>query len=419
MYPRLQLLRQLLREDGSIWVSIDDNEAHHLRMLLDEVFGEDNFVANIVWQKRYVSNVTAQWLSDMHDHVLVYAKEASHLKLGLDPRTDEQLKDYKNPDDDERGPWRAQDLSASKPYAAGQFSITGPTGNRFEPPPGRYWRCSEAQFTKWNADNRIWWGKVRDARPMLKAFLADVQGGLTPNTWWTHKEAGHNKEATLELKSLFDGAAPFDSPKPVRLLKKILRLATSGTDLVLDSTAGSGTTGHAVFDLNLEDHGARRFILVQQPSDTNEDGAKEMNITKDVTAERIRRVSKASLTPLGFTYVHVGDMLFDQFRMFEEGNEPSYHDLAKYVFYTETSSNFDPAKVNESTGYIGRHGKKSFYLFYSPNGEADASITLDKLDHLWQEDPGPKVIYAERIMVRPDELRAKNAEARQVPFNLK
>ncbi len=423
-YPRLQLLKELLSEDGSIWVSIDDNEVHHLRMLLNEVFGEENFIANVVWQKRYVSNVTAQWLSDMHDHILVYAKEAMSFKVNLDERTVEQLKDYKNPDNDERGPWRAQDLSASKPYAAGVFEITGPSGLTFNPPPRRYWRCSKQQFETWLADGRIWWGKTNDARPMLKAFLSEVQDGLTPNTWWTHSAAGHNKEATLELKMLFAGTAPFDSPKPVKLLQRIVRLATSDGDLVLDCTAGSGTTGHAVLASNKDGEGTRRFVLIQQRYDTKLDEDDSINIAQSVTADRVRRVITGGSNPSEatggtFTYVRLGKPLFDQFRSFEEGGEPSFPDLAKYVFYTETSAYFDPAAVDKKTGFIGRHGKRSYYLLYSPNGVDDAALTTDWLEKTFQQNPGPKVVYAERILMRTEDIKAKNAEARQVPFNLK
>jgi adenine-specific DNA-methyltransferase len=174
MYPRLFLARQLLREDGVICASIDDHEVHHLRMLMNEVFGEENFVANIVWQKRYVSNVTAKFLSDMHDHLLVYARDIDCISVNRLERTEEQLADYKNPDNDPRGPWRAQDLSASKPYKAGQYTITTPAGVEVNPPPGRYWRCNREQYEEWLADNRIWFGKEGTARPMLKAFLSEV-----------------------------------------------------------------------------------------------------------------------------------------------------------------------------------------------------------------------------------------------------
>ncbi|CAN5869031.1 hypothetical protein BH23ACT11_BH23ACT11_29230 [soil metagenome] len=287
MYPRLFLARNLLREDGVVFVSIDDHEVHNLRMLMDEIFGEENFIANIVWQKRYVSNVTAQWISDMHDHVLFYGKQREYVNVARVERTSQQLSDYKNPDQDPRGVWRAQDLSASKPYSAGQFTITTPAGKEVTPPPGRYWRCSEKQYNEWLEDNRIWFGKSGTGRPMLKAFLSESSQGTTPNTWWSFDFAGHNKEATLETKALFDGASPFDTPKPIKLFNRMLKLVTGEDDMILDFFAGSGTSAHAVLDLNREDSGNRKFIMVQLPEPTENP---DYPTIADIGKERIRRV---------------------------------------------------------------------------------------------------------------------------------
>lgn len=295
MFARLSLARNLLKDDGVIFISIDDTEFANLRNLCDQVFGESNFVASIVWQKRYVSNVTAQWLSDMHDYVLIYAKSKPNVRFADWPRSAEQKSAYKNPDNDPRGVWRAQDLSASKPYAAGMFEITGPTGIKFSPPPNRYWRCNEEQFKKWLRDNRIWWGVSQDARPMLKAFLAELEGGITPHTWWEHEFAGHNKEATLELKALFDGIAPFDTPKPVKLMRRILELSSEPDSLVLDFFAGSCTMAHAVLCQNAEDGGRRRFIMVQLPA-VLEEGSESRGFNcrtiSDIAKERIRRAGE-------------------------------------------------------------------------------------------------------------------------------
>lgn len=304
MYPRLFLARQLLREDGVMLVSIDDGEVANLKLAMNEIFGEENFLAHIVWQKRYVSNVTAQYLSDMHDHILVYARQKEAVRVNRLPRTEEQLGDYKNPDNDPRGPWRAQDLSASKPYSAGLFTITTPAGIQVDPPPGRYWRCNQAQYEEWVTNNRIWFGVNGTARPMLKAFLSEVQEGLTPNTWWSYDFAGHNKEATLEIKALFDGSSPFDTAKPIKLLRRILELFTELDSLVLDFFAGSGTTGQAVMAQNAEEDGNRRYILVQLPEPLDPDDkdqkaasdfcdklGKPSNIA-EVTMERLRRAGQ-------------------------------------------------------------------------------------------------------------------------------
>ena len=289
MYPRLYLARNLLREDGLIFISIDDVESANLRILFNDVFGESNFVANLLWQKRYVSNATAKHVSDMHDHIMVYARSLDAVRLGLVERTEEQLKDYKNPDNDSRGPWRAQDLSASKPYQAGLFEITGPTGLKFSPPPGRYWRCNRETYDGWLADNRITFGKEGTGRPMLKAFLSEAQEGIRPNTWWEHTFAGHNKEATLEMKALFDGASPFDTPKPSKLVRRMIELLVDKESLVLDFFAGSGTTAHAVLDLNKQDGGNRKFILIQLPEPT---AREDYPTIADITKERVRRVIK-------------------------------------------------------------------------------------------------------------------------------
>lgn len=295
LYPRLKLARNLLHQDGVIFISIDDSEVQNLRRICDETFGSDNFIATIVWQKRYVSNVTAKWLSDMHDYVLVYARSKDNVKFKSWERDAKQLEAYKNPDHDKRGKWRSQDLSASKPYSAGLFEITGPTGKTFSPPPNRYWRCNENQFNKWKEDNRIWWGVNGDARPMLKAFIEESTRGITPHTWWSYSFAGHNKEATLEVKQLFNGSAPFDTPKPVKLIRKMLELSESKDDIILDFFAGSATTANSVLELNAKDEGNRKFIMVQlpEPCDSNSEQFKAgyKNIA-DISKERIRRAGK-------------------------------------------------------------------------------------------------------------------------------
>ena len=287
MYPRLSLARQMLAKDGIICVSIDDGESANLKLLMNQIFGKENFISTIVWQKRYVSNVTAKHLSDMHDFIHVYAKDLNFLNINEWPRNEEQLAAYKNPDNDPRGRWRAQDLSASKPYRAGQFTITGPTGQTFDPPPNRYWRCNEKVFNEWRDDDRIWWGVNNDARPMLKAFLEESERDLKPHTWWDYEFAGHNKEATLELKALFGGNAPFDTPKPVKLLCKLIETFGSKDGFYLDFFAGSGTLGQAVLEANTSDGGSRRSILVQFPERT---GRTDLRTIADVVMQRMRLI---------------------------------------------------------------------------------------------------------------------------------
>jgi adenine-specific DNA-methyltransferase len=255
---RLELLRRLLAVDGSIWITIDDNECHYLKVLCDEVFGRSNFIANVVWQKAYTANQTAKYLSNTHDHILCYARDAMLLRIGKLSRTEEQKETFSNPDGDPRGPWKAENLSAGKFYAAGQFEITGPTGLKFLPPKNRYWRCNEAQYQRWLTDGRITFGRKGDGRPMLKKFLAEMADGLTATTWWTHEEVGSNKEASIHLKELLDGHEEvFQTPKPEKLIHRVLELTTAPGDWVLDSFAGSGTTGAAAHKMG------RRWILVE------------------------------------------------------------------------------------------------------------------------------------------------------------
>lgn len=353
MYPRLFLARQLLRDDGVIFVSIDDHEVHHLRMLMNEVFGEENFVAHIVWQKRYVSNVTAKHLSDMHDHIIMFGRDAELVQLNRMERTEEQLADYKNPDNDPRGPWRAQDLSASKPYKAGEYTITTPAGLKVDPPPGRYWRCHREQYDEWVSDNRIWFGKEGTARPMLKAFLSEVQQGLTPNTWWSHDFAGHNKEATLEVKKLFDGASPFDTAKPVKLLRRILELASDPNSIVLDFFAGSATVAQAVLELNHDDGGDRRFVIVQLPEQTEnqlyptiaeigkERIRKVITKLKQDTGNVLRGGQTSEKEDLGFKVFALGESHFEQWAGVPDRDPAKYADaMAAFL---------DPIKPDSDT----------------------------------------------------------------------
>ena len=417
MLPRLKLLRELLTDDGAIFVSIDDNEVHRLRCLMDEVFGEENFVANIVWQKRYVSNVTAGFLSDMHDHIVSYARSLEHFSVHKIPRTPVQEADYKNPDGDPRGRWRAQDLSASKPYSAGRFAITGPKGDKFDPPPNRYWRMNPAQYRKWLEDNRITFGVSGSGRPMLKRFLSEAQAGLTPNTWWDHEFAGHNKEATLELKALHGGTAPFDTPKPVRLLKRILQIATHKNSIVLDSFAGSGTTAHAVLALNKEDGGNRRFVLVECE-----------NYVDSITAERVRRVvegvpsarDESLKAGLGgeFSYFRLGAPLRKE-SLLEPSNLPSYEKLAGYIFFTATGEELEPNKVRQDRWFIGRSRIYDVFLIYTNDVEELKNLALTQtIARKLSGGKHRKLVFAPAKYLDQELLHRYGITFQQLPFEI-
>ena len=258
MRDRLEIIRNLLAEDGSLWITIDDHEAHYLKVLCDEVFGRNNFIADISWQKAYTSNQTAKHISSTNDHILVYAKRFDLLAIGKLSRSKEQKEKFKNPDNDQRGPWKAENLSAGKFYAAGQFKIIGPTGSEFFPPKNRYWRCNESQYKEWLKDDRITFGLKGTGRPMLKKFLSEMKDELTPSTWWNHEDYGNNKEASIHLKSILASIEKvFATPKPEKLLEKAIGLSSMPGDLVLDSFAGSGTTGAVAHKMG------RRWIMVE------------------------------------------------------------------------------------------------------------------------------------------------------------
>jgi adenine-specific DNA-methyltransferase len=254
---RLEILKTMLSDDGCIWITIDDNEAAYLKVLCDEIFGRANFVANIVWEKAYTANQTAKHFSNTHDHILVFAKDFQSVTLGKLERTEDQKQKFTNPDNDPRGPWKAENLSAGKFYSAGQFEIIGPTGKQFTPPKGRYWRCNESQFKAYLAEGRITFGLKGDGRPMLKKYLHEMINGLTPTTWWRHEEAGNNKEASIHLKAMFGDQDVFQTPKPEKLLSRIISLSSNPGDLILDSFAGSGTTGAVAHKMG------RRWIMVE------------------------------------------------------------------------------------------------------------------------------------------------------------
>jgi adenine-specific DNA-methyltransferase len=291
MYPRLYLARNLLREDGVIFVTIDDNEVDNLRKLCAEIFGEENFVAQVVWEKIYTTKNDSSLLSSCHDYVLCYTRSVTEFDVGLLPRSKEMDARYANSDNDSRGPWKPIPLYADGERKNGRYTITGPTGRRFEPPQESHWRYVEADVAKLIADGRIHFGKDGGSQPNLKRFLSEVRAGAKAKTIWFHKEVGSNDTANREMKNLFgEGGSPFEFPKPSGLVSRMLRIApVEQDDIVLDFFAGSGTTGHAVLDLNKQDGGHRKFLLAQLPEPT---GREDYPTIADITKERVRRVIK-------------------------------------------------------------------------------------------------------------------------------
>lgn len=362
MYPRLSLLKQFLCEDGAIFVSIDDNEIHNLRLIMDEIFGPRNFIATIVWQNVYTIKNSAKYLSDMHDYIVVYAKRKPLWKRNLRPRDESTDEDYSNPDDDPNGPWISHALQSRNKYSKGIYSITCPGGRIISgPPTGTYWRVAETKFKDLDIQGRVWWGLDNNGIPRIKDYLKNVKEGVVPTTWWTYTYAGTNSNAKVQLRDMIGDSEMFITPKPVDMISRIIELATDKDSLILDSFAGSGTTGHAVLSANKADGGSRQFILIEM----------EKDICFNVTAKRLKRAilgyerKQKVIEGLGggFRYCMLSSPLFN-----EEGvisNEVKFTDLASYVYFTETGQPLIEAESPRSSPLLGVHEGVAIYLLYN------------------------------------------------------
>ena len=297
IYPRLKIARDLLSDDGAIFVTLDDNEIYNCRKVMDEIFGANNFVATIIWENFYGrSNAAA--ISPAHNYILLYSKAGDNWKniRNLLPRDEKSTDKYKNPDNDHRGPWRLGPIFASGERHEGlMYSITTPSGKVVTPPKGSHWRMLESDFWKMYEDGRILFGMDGKGSPAIKLFLADVQDGIVPRTIWLHSEVGHTQDGKREIQALFPDEMPFDTPKPTKLISQIIQISCTQEDTILDFFSGSATTAHAVMKLNAEDGGKRKFIMVQLPEFTDEKSearkAGYANIC-EIGKERIRRAGK-------------------------------------------------------------------------------------------------------------------------------
>ena len=370
MWPRLQLLKELLADDGVIFISIDDNEQHHLRMLMDEIFGEGHFVANVIWQKIFSPKNTAKYFSQDHDFILGYAKEITKWVPNRLQRSEQAINRYRNPDNDPRGPWSSSDLTARNYYSRGTYEVTSPSGAKFTPSVGNYFRVSSDRFTDLEKQGRIWWGPEGANMPRLKRYLSEVREGVVPQTLWLYSEVGHTQGAKQELVSLLNferSEDVFNTVKPSSLIEQILKISSDPDAIVLDSFAGSGTTAHAVLALNEEDGGNRKFILVEC-----EDYA------DSITAERVRRVingvpeskDKALKEGLGgsFTYCTLGDPI-DLEAMLTGAALPEYPALAAYLLHISAgiSAGETVLERQDDDGLFYRDDQKAYYLLYQPD----------------------------------------------------
>lgn len=296
IYPRLKLAKDLLSDDGVIFISIDDNEVENLRKICDEIFGENNFLAQVIWERAFSPKNDAKFFSVSHDYVLIYARSIEVFSIGLLPRSAESDARYKNPDNDPHGPWTSDNMTVKSYSANYDYPIRTPNGTIYYPPAGRCWFTSKERMQKLIENGAVWFGNNGGNMPRIKRYLSDVQQGMTPITIWKYLDVGHNQEARQELKKLFDEKAYFDGPKPIRLLNRILTIANvKKDDFILDFFSGSATTAHAVMQLNAEDGGKRKFVMVQLQEECAENSeaykAGYKNIC-EIGKERIRRAGK-------------------------------------------------------------------------------------------------------------------------------
>lgn len=422
MYPRLRLLKEFLAEDGSIFISIDDNEVTSLRFLMDEIFGRKNFVANVLWQKR-TSPDARLMLSDAHEHIIVYSKNKERLNFKRIPQSEKQRKAFKNPDNDPRGPWVSSDFTAQGFRPNQMYEIVTPGGKKYYPPDGTCWKKIESEYLKAKADGRIWFGKNGNNLPRRKTFLSESPG-VSAWTWWTNSEVGHSQEAKKEINDLLGSNEKiFDTPKPTRLIQRILQIATDKDSIVMDSFAGSGTTGQAVLAQNKEDGGDRKCILVEM----------DREICSNITARRLKNVVQGYIKKgpkdktedipglgSGFQYCNLGETLFDS--MGQVAKTVSFIDLARFVFFKETGLPL-PDEVSGKSPLIGVHEGTAVYLLYNgilkdktPDG--GNALTRAVLDVLPPHN-GPKTVYGTSCRVGQARLNQENMTFRQIPYELR
>jgi len=415
MYPRLMLLKHFLNEDGSIWISIDDSETASLRYLMDEIFGRQKFIACNVWQKRY-SRENREAIGDVHEFIMVYAMNPKRFKETRNklPLGEKQVSVYKNPNNDPRGRWRAVSLSAQGFRPNQMYEIVSPiTGKTHRPPEGSCWKVVESEYKRLLSENRIYFGKDGNAVPSRIQFLKDIEG-IVPWTWWPHEEVGHTDESKKEVQILLDTQTAFDTPKPTRLINRILQIATDKDSLVLDSFAGSGTTGQSVLTLNKTDNGNRRFILVEMGKD----------ICQNVTATRLTHVAHGykDFEPLGgsFRYCTLGEPCFDETGRINP--RITYDELARHVFFTETGEPLSD-DGGDRRPLIGVHGGRAVYLLYNgvlkdkkSNG---GNVLTQKVLAGLPLHNGPRVIYGTACRLSMPRLKKENVTFRQIPYEIR
>ncbi len=433
-WPRLELLRELLAEDGSIWISIDDNEGHYLKVLCDEVFGRQNFVTNIVWQKKSSPSNDAKWISDNHDHILVFAKNKNTWRPIKLERTEAQNAIYKNSDEFDgvdasgifygRGPWFPGDMTVKTVSENALYDIVVPSGRVVKPADGRAWVYTQEKFKELCADNRITFGKKGNNKPCIKRFLTEVEESkIVPKSVWLYEEVGENRNARQEVKK-FNNVDPFSTPKPEKLLEKILRIATNPGDLVLDSFLGSGTTAAVAHKMG------RRYIGIEMGEHAVTYCAPRLNKVIDGEQGGISESVKWQGGG-GFRFYRLGPPVFD-----EDGHirpDISFHVLAAHVWFSETDLPWDG---KGDSPLLGIHGGHVYALLYngilgdkSPGG--GNVLTRNTLALIREEvirnapdltkyNPDyPLTVYGEQSRLLPATLNREHITFKQTPYDIK
>ena len=404
MYPRLKLLQKLLADDGVIFISIDDTEFHHLRLICDEIFG--NFAEAVVWQKR-TSPDARKILSSGHEYVLIYTKNPDQ-NFGLRrlPLERKDIEAYTNPDDDPRGPWISSPFTAPGYRPNQMYPIITPSGKSVVPPKGRCWSNIEEVYRRLRSEGRMWFGADGNGVPRRKTYLSEREGrGIW--TWWTNSEVGYTQMATQELAAIL-GKAVFDYPKPVSLISRIIQMASSDGDIILDSFAGSGTTAHAVLNMNKADGGHRKFILVEM-----------MDYADSITAERVKRVirgygeGKNAVEGTGgsFSFYDLGEPLLHGDVLNEN---VVVEKIREYVYFTDTKASLPESHPDEPY-FMGVHIGSAYYFYY----EKQAVTTLNReFLHTVKTKADSYVIYADLCTLSETELEKYHITFKKIPRDI-
>ena len=413
IWPRLELLRDLLADDGSIWVSIDDHEAHYLKVVMDEVFGRNNFIATCVWHKKHTRANDARWLSDNHDFIVSHAKDKKQWRRNLLPRN-RDVKGYSNPDNDPRGVWASGPCHAKTPNEKDIYRITTPSGRKVMPPAGTSWRFSEEKFQELAKNNRIYFGRSGNNIPRYKRFLSDVPDGLVPTTLWVRDEVGDNQEAKSEVKA-YNALDVFTTPKPERLIQRILHIATDPGDLVLDSFLGSGTAAAVAHKMG------RRWIGVEIGEHAVTHCAPRLR--KVVEGEQ-GGVSKAAgwTGGGGFRFYRLGPPAFDADGRIRA--DIAFPVLAAHVWFAETGRPWR-APANPSP-FLGIHDGRGYALLYNgvlrdrsaSGGNVLTQRTLGRIRVASGGFDGPIAVYAARSAFGDAALKAKGLVFKQTPYDV-